>query len=122
MKATLLYLSIPLAAALALSPAPSLPSQDPQNPEAENVKVMPISALSYMTANGERQIIRAEKIVEIRLFDDHSHSVRIELLYENGDYSLIDAQQFNIMRRTGSPRDVRLVRTQRSKMRFPWLP
>ena len=122
MKATLLYLSIPLAAALALSPAPSRPSQDPQNPEAENVKVMPISALSYMTANGERQIIRAEKIVEIRLFDDHSHSVRIELLYENGDYSLIDAQQFNIMRRTGSPRDVRLVRTQRSKMRFPWLP
>ena len=122
MKATLLYLSIPLAAALALLPAPSLPSQDPQNPEAENVKVMPISALSYMTANGERQIIRAEKIVEIRLFDDHSHSVRIELLYENGDYSLIDAQQFNIMRRTGSPRDVRLVRTQRSKMRFPWLP
>ena len=122
MKATLLYLSIPLAAALALSPAPSLPSQDPQNPEAENVKVMPISALSYTTANGERQIIRAEKIVEIRLFDDHSHSVRIELLYENGDYSLIDAQQFNIMRRTGSPRDVRLVRTQRSKMRFPWLP
>lgn len=122
MKATLLYLSIPLAAALALSPAPSRPSQDPQNPDAENIKVMPISALSYMTANGERQIIRAEKIVEIRLFDDHSHSVRIELLYENGDYSLIDAQQFNIMRRTGSPRDVRLVRTQRSKMRFPWLP
>ena len=122
MKATLLYLSIPLAAALALSPAPSLPSQDPQNPEAENVKVMPISALSYMTANGERQIIRAEKIVEIRLFDDHSHSVRIELLYENGDYSLIDAQSMHIMRRTGAPRDVRLVRTQRSKMRFPWLP
>ena len=122
MKATLLYLSIPLAAALALSPAPSLQSQDPQNPEAENVKVMPISALSYTTANGVQQIIRAEKIVEIRLFDDHSDSVRIELLYENGDYSLIDAQQFNIMRRTGSPRDVRLVRTQRSKMRFPWLP
>ena len=122
MKATLLYLSIPLAAALALSPAPSLQSQDPQNPEAENVKVMPISALSYTTANGVQQVIRAEKIVEIRLFDDHSDSVRIELLYENGDYSLIDAQQFNIMRRTGSPRDVRLVRTQRSKMRFPWLP
>lgn len=122
MKATLLYLSIPLAAALALSPAPSLPSQDPQNPEAENVKVMPISALTYTTAKGVQKIIRAEKIVEIRLFDDHSDSVRIELLYENGDYSLIDAQQFDIMRRTGSPRDVRLVRTQRSKMRFPWLP
>lgn len=122
MKATLLYLSIPVAAALALSPAPSLQSQDPQTPAAENIKVMPISALSYMTANGERQVIRAEKIVEIRLFDDHLDNVRIELLYENGDYSLIDAQSFHIMRRTGSPRDVRLVRTQRSKMRFPWLP
>lgn len=122
MKATLLYLSIPVAAALAFSPAPSLPSQDPQNPAEENIKVMPISALQYVTASGERQTVRAENIVEIRVFEDHSDSVRIELLYENGDYSLIDAQSMHIMRRTGAPRDVRLVRTQRSKMRFPWLP
>ncbi len=122
MKATLLYLSIPVAAALAFSPAPSLQSQDPQNPAEENIKVMPISALQYVTASGERQTVRAENIVEIRVFEDHSDSVRIELLYENGDYSLIDAQSMHIMRRTGAPRDVRLVRTQRSKMRFPWLP
>lgn len=122
MKATLLYLSIPVAAALAFSPAPSLQSQDPQKSAEENIKVMPISALQYVTASGERQTVRAENIVEIRVFEDHSDSVRIELLYENGDYSLIDAQSMHIMRRTGAPRDVRLVRTQRSKMRFPWLP
>ena len=47
---------------------------------------------------------------------------RLELLYENGDYSLIDAQAMHILRKSGSTRDVRLVRTQRSVMRFPRLP
>ena len=44
------------------------------------------------------------------------------MLYENGDYSLIDAQSMHILRKSGSTRDVRLVRTQRTMMRFPRLP
>ena len=60
--------------------------------------------------------------MEIRVFDDHADSVRLELLYDNGDYSLIDAQAMHILRKSGSTRDVRLVRTQRATMRFPRFP
>ena len=121
-KAPLLYLSLPIAATLALAPTPSLSNQDPQEPKPENIKVTSISELRYSDQQGKWQKVSAANVVEIRIFDDHAHSVRLELLYENGDYSLIDAQVMHILRKSGSTRDVRLVRTNRSTMRFPRLP
>ena len=122
MKAPLLFLSIPIAAALAFAPTPSVTTQDPQEPKPENIKVTSISELRYIDQQGVEKTVPAANVVEIRVFDDHAHSVRLELLYENGDYSLIDAQAMHVLRKNGSTRDVRLVRTQRSKMRFPRLP
>jgi hypothetical protein len=48
--------------------------------------------------------------------------LRLELLYENGDYSLIQAQGFHLLRNGGSSREVRLVRGKSTRMRFPRLP
>ncbi|MEC7724491.1 MAG: hypothetical protein VYD05_03175, partial [Planctomycetota bacterium] len=121
-KAALLCLSLPIAAALAFAPAPARPGQDPQDPAPENIKILSISDLQYVDQQGNKKTVPAANVVEIRLFDDHADSVRLELLYDNGDYSLIDAQAMHILRKNGSTRDVRLVRTQRATMRFPRLP
>lgn len=122
MKATLLFLSLPIAAALAFTPFQPVGVQDPQDPDAEKIAVMPISELQYVDRQGKKNVVPATNVVEIRVFDDQAESVRLELLYENGDYSLIDAQSMHILRKSGSTRDVRLVRTQRTMMRFPRLP
>jgi len=116
-----MLLSLPIAAALAFAPSHSAP-QNPQDPKAENISVIPISTLQYVDRQGNQTNVPATNVVEIRIFDDHAESVRLELLYENGDYSLIDAQAMHILRKNGATRDVRLVRTQRSMMRFPRLP
>jgi hypothetical protein len=121
-KAKLLFLSLPIAAALAFAPRQPAVAQDPQDPTAEKIAVMPISELQYVDQQGNKNVVPATNVVEIRVFDDQAESVRLELLYENGDYSLIDAQAMHILRKSGSTRDVRLVRTQRSTMRFPRLP
>ena len=121
MKASLLFLSVPIAAALALAP-PRSASQDPQDPKAENIVVMPIASVQYVDMQGKVKTVPATNVVEVRVFDDHAESVRLELLYDNGDYSLIDAQTMHLLRKNGTTRDVRLVRTQREMMRFPRLP
>ncbi len=120
MKAALMFLSVPVVAALAL--APPRPAQDPKAPEPENIVVMPISSVSYVDMQGKLTNVPATNVVEVRVFDDHAESVRLELLYDNGDYSLIDAQSMHVLRKAGPTRDVRLVRTQRERMRFPRLP
>lgn len=122
MKAKLVFLSLPIAAALAFSPFQPASAQDPQDPDAEKVAVLPISELQYVDRQGNKNVVPATNVVEIRVFDDQAESVRLELLYENGDYSLIDAQAMHILRKSGSTRDVRMVRTQRAMMRFPRLP
>ena len=56
------------------------------------------------------------------MFDDQSVHVRLELLYDNGDYSMIDAQALHLLRNGASTREVRLVRSRQDNMRFPRLP
>lgn len=123
MKAPLLFLSIPIAAALAFAP---YQNQDPQDPKAQDVAevvtIMPISEMQYIDLQGKTVVVSARNVVEIRLFDDQKQHVRLEMLYENGDYSMIDAQAMHLLRNGPSKRDVKLVRTQLVGMRFPSLP
>lgn len=123
MKAALLLLSLPIAAALAFAPA----KQDPKKPEvdanpAESTAVLSISELQYVTQQGKTVNVPARNVVEIRMFDGQNDHIRLELLYDNGDYSLIDAQAMHLLRNGGGTRDVRLVRTEGTTMRFPRLP
>lgn len=120
MKAWKTLFVVPAVAALAMVP------QDPQNtnnPEtADQSAVLSISEMQYTTSQGGTVSVSARNVVEIRLLDDHERSIRLELLYDNGDYSLIDAQTFHLLRNGPSTREVRLVRGKSSRMRFPKLP
>ena len=126
MKASLLFLSLPIAAALAFSPMQAAP-QDPQKPTdpnkpAELTTVISLTELQYIDLQGKTTSVSARSVVEIRMFDGMNDHIRLELLYDNGDYSLIDAQAMHLLRQGGTTRDVRLVRGAATAMRFPRLP
>lgn len=119
MKAWKLVLPIPVVAAMAMMPQ----GQQPGDPAlADQTTVITMTELQYVTQQGNTQAISARNVVEIRMLEDHEHSIRLELVYDNGDYSLIDAQAFHILRNSGTSREVRLVRGKQTRMRFPRLP
>ena len=51
-----------------------------------------------------------------------SDNIRLELVYENGDYSMQTVQGFHLLQNGNGSREVRLVRGASSRMRFPRLP
>jgi len=119
-KAWHFLLPVPVVAALAMVPQGPQTAGDPAL--ADQVTVLPITELQYVNAQGTTQAVSARNVVEIRLLEDHEQAIRLELLYDNGDYSLIDAQSFHILRNSGTTREVRLVRGKKTRMRFPRLP
>ena len=123
MKAWQFLVPVSLAAALAMVPQDPAP-QSPANPDAaraDQTAIVPMSELKYMTPQGQPATLSARNVVEIRLFEDHPHNIRLELIYENGDYSMIDATEFHLLRSSGTTREVKLVRSKLGHMRFPRL-
>jgi hypothetical protein len=117
-KAWKLLVLVPAVAALAMVP------QDPSPAPAdapEPSTTASITELQYVNLQGTTQVVTARQVVEIRFLEDHPHHIRLELVYENGDYSLIDAQAFHLLRSGPSAREVRLVRGKQARMRFPRL-
>lgn len=113
---TKLLLAVPVVAALAMVPQ----GQGPGNPTlTENQHVLPISELQYVDLQGKKVAVSARNVVEIRLLEDITETIRLELFYDNGDFSLIDAQAFHLLRNGATTREVKLVRGQVSGMRFP---
>ncbi len=115
MKAWKLLLPVPLVFALAMVP------QDPAG-DAEVAAIMSISDFQYVTLQGTVTTVPSKNVVEIRYFEDFNEHIRLELLYDNGDYSMIDAQAFHVLRSGNSIREVKVIRGKRSRMRFPKLP
>ena len=105
----------------ALAMVPQDPAAAQPAPQPPTDLVVTISDLKYVGGNGTAVVVPARNVVEIRLLEDRS-DIRLELLYENGDYSLIDAQEFHLLRGGSAPREVRLVRGKTDQMRFPRLP
>jgi hypothetical protein len=126
-KTAFLFLSLPIAAALSLAPQNQQNPQDPQDAPAtaaqpaEHVAVITLSEMQYIDLQGKTTVVPARNVAEIRVFDDEQRQIRLELTYDNGDYSLIDAQAIHILRNGPSAREVRLVRSPQSRMRFPKL-
>jgi hypothetical protein len=120
-----LFLSLPIAAALSLAPQNQQNAQDPQDVPAQqqpdHVAVITFSEMQYIDLQGKTTVLPARNVAEIRVFDDEQRQIRLELLYDNGDYSLIDAQALHILRNGPLAREVRLVRSPQSRMRFPKL-
>lgn len=95
--------------------------QDPQAGDADVAVNASISELQYVTLQGTMASVPARNVVEIRLLDDARDHLRLELQYDNGDYSLIEAQTFHVLRGGPGAREVRLVRGKQARMRFPRL-
>lgn len=117
-------LLLPVSLAAVFVAAPQDPVAAPARPTAsgDTAAVVSLSELRYTTPQGTAQTISSRTVVEIRLLEDHPNSIRLELLFENGDYSMIDAQAFELLRNGGNTREVRLVRSKVAGMRFPRLP
>ncbi|MBL8724465.1 MAG: hypothetical protein JNK49_10490 [Planctomycetes bacterium] len=117
MKAWKLLLPVPILLALAMVPQGRQDAGDPSL--ADIVHVLPISELNYVNQQGTTTVVSSRNVVEIRVLEDHPHGIRLELYYDNGDYSLVDAQAFHLLRNAGPTREVRLVRGKQARMRFP---
>jgi hypothetical protein len=115
-KAWKLLLPVPLVAALAMVPQDP-PSTDPSL--AEQAVILSVSELQYVNLQGAVNIVAARNVAEIRLVEEQGQHIRLELTYDNGDYSLIDAQAFHLLRTGSSSREVKLVRSKPARMRFP---
>lgn len=115
MKAWKLLIPVPFLFALAFVPQ----GQNPQEPPPDLVQVLSIAELNYISQQGVMTTVPARNVVEIRVIEDVAHAIRLELYYENGDYSLIDAAAFHLIRAGGGAREVRLVRGKQARMRFP---
>ncbi|MCA8951387.1 MAG: hypothetical protein KDE27_17905 [Planctomycetes bacterium] len=120
MKYWKLLLAVPVVAALAMVPQDPSRAGGAGDPSLDDIAhVLPISELQYVTRQGQTTVVSARNVVEIRLIDDLPEGIRLELYYDNGDYSLIDAQAFHLLRAGQSTREVKLVRGKQSRMRFP---
>jgi hypothetical protein len=125
-----MFLPVAAVATVAMvpqDPKPAEPAapQSTQEPapqsRPEQSAIVAVSEVHYLALNStERTVVPAKNIVEIRLVEDRGNHIRLELSYENGDYSLIEAQAFHLLRNTGqSSRPVKLVRGNADGMRFP---
>ena len=111
---------LPCLAAL-IAMVPQTP-QDREDPAVADVSVVArMSELQYVDTHGKTQVVSARNVLEIRLLEDHPNAIRLELVYENGDYSLIDATAFHILRVGRDETDVRLVRSRIARTKFPRL-
>lgn len=118
MKTWQMLLPIPFVVALlAMMPQSDQGMQDPN--AADVVQVLSMTELHYVDLQGKSNVIPSRNVFEVRLLDDSPQHMRFELLYENGDYSLIEAQGLHILRTGKESMDVRFVRSVRSRMRFP---
>jgi len=120
MKTWQALLPIPcLCFLIAMMPQSPQGTQDPA--VADVVQVMQMTEMHYVDMQGKTSVIPSRNVFEVRLLEDTTHGMRFEIVYDNGDYSLIDAQAIHILRTGKDPRDVRFVRSTRARMRFPKL-
>lgn len=116
MKAWKLLFPVPFLVALAFVPQGQ---GAPDTTPADLVLNASISELNYVNLQGVVTSVSARNVIEIRVVEDVAHAIRLELFFENGDYSLIDATAFHLIRTGGTTREVKLVRGKQGRMRFP---
>ena len=123
MKAWKFLVPVSVAAALAMVPQDPAPQSPPSQDAAQHdpFAIVQVSEVRYTTPQGADRVLSARNVVELRLFEDIANNIRFEVAYENGDYSMIEATEFHVLR-SGTTREVKLVRGKIARMRFPRLP
>jgi hypothetical protein len=116
-------LPVSVLAAIAMVPQDPQPLQaQTPPPPTEQVNIVTMSDLQYVNLQGVSTTVAARTVVEIRLLEECTQHIRLELIYDNGDFSLLDVQAFHLLRNGSAAREVRLVRSKTDRMRFPRLP
>ena len=121
MKSWKILIPVPFLVAL-LAMVPQDPKGAAKDGALTQSKITRISAVQYVDSAGKTQQISSRNVVEVRMLDGFPQSIRFEVLYENGDYSMIDAQALHILRSGNDKMNVRLARSPNSEQRFPILP
>lgn len=107
----------------AMAPRGIAPPQDPAGQPKEEVTVAArVAEVQYVDRSGQSHTIPGRNVLALRLIDDPAEGMRMEILYENGDYSLVDLQALHLLRQGADVQEVRLVRTTRERLLFPRLP
>lgn len=121
MKTWQLLLPVPfVVASLAMMPQGPQGTEDPAVTDISTV--LHVSELQYVDLQGKTSVVPARNVFEVRMLEDTPQGIRLEILYDNGDYSLIDAQALHVLRSGREPMDVRFVRSRKARQRFPKLP
>ncbi|MHC5064955.1 MAG: hypothetical protein ACYTG5_13395 [Planctomycetota bacterium] len=99
------------------------PAQDPEqkrDPFYQSTRLN-FAVLQVTNAAGKATDIPASTISKIWLIADSDGDLRMELSYENGDYSSLELHDFHIIRRSSNLAsvDVPVVRTDMSGLAFP---
>ncbi len=95
-------------------------AQDP----AYRTAVINFSVLSYANPKGEMVKVMASTITKLWLLTSPRGEMRLEILYENGDYSMIQVTNMDFIRRMpgATAVNVPIVRSGMEGMAFPELP
>lgn len=104
-----------------LAMMPQNPGQDDPAAKADVQRIVPLSQLQYVDLNGKTTALAARSMIEVRLVDDASDRLRLEVFYDNGDYSLMDVQAVHVIRAGQDVQEVRFVRTKKERLQFPLL-
>lgn len=113
---------VPLALAL-LAMVPQGPDAATQGTTKEDVaSTVRIAELQYVDRAGQVRTVPARTVLVVRLLEGAQDGLRLEINYENGDYSMVDVQGFHLIRAGRDQQDVRLIRSRVDHMCFPRLP
>lgn len=116
-----LLLPVPLALGLlAMMPQGTQGSEDAAV-RADVQHALQLSQLQYIDLSGKTVALAARNMLEVRLIDNAGEHLRLEIFYENGDYSLIDVQGFHVIRAGQDVQEVRFTRTKKERLIFPML-
>ena len=110
----------PIAGAEGLGEAGS--SDASTAPATEGVYVVTLSDLQYANLQGVATVVPARTFAEIRRLEECTQHIRMELIYDDGDDSLVAAQSIHSPWNVGGSHEVRLVQSKIDRMRFPRLP
>jgi hypothetical protein len=110
---------VPFALLLAMVPQDPGKSAPGHNPDT--TAIIRLSEMQYVDLSGNTHVVPARNVLEIRLLESNREPIQVEVVYENGDYSLINAQALHILTNGTEMMDVRLVRSEASRIRFPKL-
>jgi hypothetical protein len=122
---------VPLALAL-LAMVPQAPDAAAQGTSNQDVTqgtnkedvatTVRMAELQYVDRAGQVRSVPARTILVLRLLEGAPNGMRLEINYENGDYSMVDVQGFHLIRAGRDQQDVRLIRSRVDRMSFPRLP